>query len=173
MDAAAADRLALASVSGKSLRFWPLLLVVLVADCASKRVIEARLEPGAPPRPVAGDVVRVTRGYNQNAAFGIPLGSGRRWVLISLVTVALAALAVIYRRAPARSTVLVTGLALVSGGALGNLLDRLRSTRGVLDWIDIGIGHARFWTFNVADLAITIGALCLIFSMARSSEHSS
>jgi signal peptidase II len=69
--------------------------------------------------------------------------------------------------------VLITGLALVVGGALGNLLDRLRSPRGVVDWIDIGIGTARFWTFNVADLAITIGACCLILSLLRSAEQAS
>lgn len=42
-------------------------------------------------------------------------------------------------------------LALVAGGAMGNLIDRLRSPRGVVDFIDVGIGDARFWTFNVAD----------------------
>jgi signal peptidase II len=52
-------------------------------------------------------------------------------------------------------------LALASGGATGNLIDRIREPRGVVDFIDIGVGTVRFWTFNVADSAVTIGALLL------------
>jgi len=54
-------------------------------------------------------------------------------------------------------------LALIAAGALGNLLDRLRSARGVVDFIDVGIGDTRFWTFNVADSGVTMGALLLMF----------
>ena len=46
-------------------------------------------------------------------------------------------------------------------GACGNLLDRLRSPRGVVDFIDIGIGDVRFWTFNLADVAVFCGAILL------------
>ena len=53
------------------------------------------------------------------------------------------------------------GLGLVWGGAAGNLLDRLQSGRGVVDFIDLGVGTIRFWTFNVADSGVTIGA-CLL-----------
>ena len=53
-------------------------------------------------------------------------------------------------------------LALIAGGALGNLLDRLRSVRGVVDFIDVGIGDSRFWTFNVADSGVTCGAILLM-----------
>jgi signal peptidase II len=155
----------------KSWRFWPLLVTVLIADCASKRAVEARLQPGGPPRPVAGEVVRVRLGYNPDAAFGIPVGNGSRWLLPALAAVAVVALVLVYRRAAPRNVMLITGLALVVGGALGNLLDRLRSARGVVDWIDIGIGNARFWTFNVADLAITIGACCLILSLLRAGDE--
>lgn len=158
-------------MNAKSLRFWPLILVVLVTDCASKRAVEARLDPGAAPVPVAGDVVRVRLGYNRDAAFGIPVGGDSRWLLATLAAAAIIALVIAYRRAAPRNVVLITGLALVVGGALGNLLDRLRSTRGVVDWIDIGIGNARFWTFNVADLAITIGACCLILSLLRAGDE--
>jgi signal peptidase II len=55
----------------------------------------------------------------------------------------------------------VVALALVTGGAVGNLLDRLRSPRGVVDFIDIGVGDIRFWTFNVADVGVSIGAVLL------------
>jgi signal peptidase II len=55
----------------------------------------------------------------------------------------------------------------VAGGALGNALDRLRSARGVVDFIDVGVGAARFWTFNVADMAITVGAIFLVIALSR------
>jgi signal peptidase II len=50
---------------------------------------------------------------------------------------------------------------------VGNLIDRVRSTRGVVDFIDIGIGNTRFWTFNIADAAITIGAILLAVTLWR------
>lgn len=58
-------------------------------------------------------------------------------------------------------------LALVTGGAMGNLLDRLRSARGIIDFIDVGIGDARFWTFNVADVGVSIGAVLLAMVLWR------
>jgi signal peptidase II len=53
-------------------------------------------------------------------------------------------------------------LGLVCGGALGNLVDRLRWTNGVVDFIDVGIGVHRFWVFNVADSAVSVGAVLLV-----------
>ena len=61
----------------------------------------------------------------------------------------------------------MVGVALVTGGALGNLLDRLRSSAGVVDFIDVGVRNVRFWTFNVADMGITIGALLLLLALGR------
>jgi len=58
-------------------------------------------------------------------------------------------------------------LGLIAAGALGNLIDRLRSTRGVVDFIDVGVGDARFWTFNVADAGVTVGAVLLAFVLWR------
>jgi signal peptidase II len=52
-------------------------------------------------------------------------------------------------------------LALVCGGAVGNLIDRVRSSRGVVDFIDVGVGSYRWPTFNVADIAVTCGAVAL------------
>ena len=60
----------------------------------------------------------------------------------------------------------IVALAL-AGGAAGNLIDRFRSPDGVVDFIDIGYGNVRFWTFNVADSAVTVGALILAWSLSR------
>jgi signal peptidase II len=68
---------------------------------------------------------------------------------------AILALLVLYRRTAPEARLRAAALALVAGGAMGNLLDRLRSPLGVVDFIDVGIGDARFWTFNVADVGVT------------------
>ena len=52
-------------------------------------------------------------------------------------------------------------LALVCGGAVGNLIDRIRSNAGVVDFIDIGFGDSRWPTFNIADMAVSLGAFLL------------
>ncbi len=56
---------------------------------------------------------------------------------------------------------------LLWAGAAGNLWDRVRSPRGVVDFIDVGLGGWRFWIFNVADVAITLGAVLLAVTLAR------
>ena len=59
-------------------------------------------------------------------------------------------------------------LAFVAGGAVGNLIDRVLSARGVVDFIDMGIGEGLRWpTYNVADIAVTCGALALAISLWR------
>ena len=147
--------------------FWPLALALLVADCASKRVVESHLTVGE-PHPLMGNVVRFTLSYNTNAAMGIQLGGNERRLVLSLLTIAaLGVLAYLYRRTHASERLRVVGVALVTGGALGNLLDRLRSSAGVVDFIDVGVRNVRFWTFNVADMGITIGALLLLLALGR------
>ena len=61
-------------------------------------------------------------------------------------------------------------MGLARGGAAGNLIDRIRSPRGVVDFIDIGIGAVRFWTFNVADAGITVGAILLALTLWNEPE---
>jgi signal peptidase II len=151
----------------KSRWFWPLVLALLVADCASKRVVEHRLAVGE-PRPVVGNVVRFTLSYNTNAAMGIQLGGDDRRLVLSLLTIAaLGVLMYLYRRTQAAERLRVIGVALVTGGALGNLFDRLRSGAGVVDFIDVGVHNVRFWTFNVADMGITVGAFLLLIALGR------
>jgi len=76
-------------------------------------------------------------------------------------------LLLLYRRTPPDARLRAAALALVAGGALGNLLDRLRSPLGVIDFIDVGIGDSRFWIFNVADIGVTVGALLLALVLWR------
>jgi len=113
------------------------------------------------PHPVIGDVVRLTLAYNKGAAMGLSLGGYSRVGFTVTAAIVLVILGALYRRTPDSSTGSGAALALIAGGALGNLADRLMSSMGVVDFIDIGFGNARFWTFNIADSGITCGALLL------------
>lgn len=144
----------------KARLFWPLLLAVVLADCGSKRAVESSL-PVHTPHEVIGDLVRFTLGYNPGAAFGLHVGPASRLVFIVLTLVALVALGYMYRATSRHRRLELVGLALVAGGAVGNLIDRVWAGQ-VVDFIDVGVGATRFWTFNIADAGITVGALLLV-----------
>ena len=147
--------------------FWPLAIALLVADCATKRVAERHLAVGE-PYPLVGEVVRFTLAYNMNAAMGIELGGDSRRLVHSLLAVgALVVLGFLYYSTRPSERLRAIGVALVVGGAAGNLLDRLRSSAGVVDFIDVGVRNVRFWTFNVADVGITIGAVFLLLALGQ------
>lgn len=149
--------------------FWPLALGLLLADCGTKRIAEGSLQLHR-PQEVMGEVLRFTLAYNPGAAFGIDVGPWSRVVFTVLTVVALVALFAMYRSTPPSHRIQLTSLALISGGALGNLFDRLRGPAGVVDFIDVGVGGTRFWTFNLADAGITVGAILLALSLWAESE---
>jgi signal peptidase II len=141
--------------------FWSVIIVVVALDVASKAAAVASLVPAYTPHEIIGNTVRFTLAYNPGAAFGFNLGSASRWIFTALTVVALAVLASLYRATREGDYTRVLALALVSAGAVGNLIDRVRWSIGVVDFIDVGIGDHRFWTFNVADSAVTVGAFLL------------
>ncbi len=157
--------------SPKARRFWPLFLLVLLADCATKRAAEMHLLPAYVPHELLGELVRLTLAYNPGAAMSISLGAHSRLGFSILALGALVVLGHLYRRTSPGDGLAAAGLALIASGALGNLLDRLRSPRGVVDFIDVGVGNLRFWTFNLADVGITCGAVLLVLSFQRSAER--
>jgi signal peptidase II len=81
--------------------------------------------------------------------------------------VAVFVLARMSRGAPAGDRFRQLALGLVAGGAAGNLIDRIRSSRGVVDFLDVGIGALRWPTFNLADIAVSCGAIALAISLWR------
>jgi signal peptidase II len=143
--------------------FWPVLLVILVVDVITKAIAERALLPRGIPHDVLGSWFRLTLVYNPGAAFGLNLGPQSRWIFSALTVVALVILARLYLTTRPGDTARVSALALVCAGAIGNLIDRLRSFFGVVDFIDIGIGDSRWPTFNVADMAVSIGAGLLAY----------
>lgn len=154
----------------KSKRFWPVLLAVLLLDCSTKRIAVETLSPPDVPHNVLGDFLRLTLAYNPGAATGIVLGAESRWLLSAAAFVVIAILWNAYRRTAPADTTRVIALALLTGGAIGNVIDRVRGPSGVVDFIDLGLGSVRFWTFNVADVAVTTGALLLAYVLQHGPQ---
>ncbi len=136
-------------------------------DQWTKHLAVQNLVPRHMPHPVIGDVVRFTLTYNPGAAFGMHLGAASRWVFTVLTLLILGFLLRLYGGTPRADVPLRLAVATVIGGAIGNLVDRLRSPLGVVDFIDVGVGDVRFWTFNVADTAVSLGAICLVVLLWR------
>jgi signal peptidase II len=117
-------------------------------------------------RPVVlGGMVPLTLAFNKGAAFGISVGEDSRWFFVPVTLIALALLTVLFRQAAERDLLRVVSISLVVSGAVGNLYDRIRWDRGVVDFIGpIDLGLWNFPIFNIADMAITCGAVLLAIS---------
>jgi signal peptidase II len=144
-----------------ALVFWPVLAVVALLDVVTKAIAVRELVPQRVPHPLLGEVVRFTLVYNPGAAFGLHVGPQSRWIFTALTIIALVILGRLYVATTRGDTPRVLALALVCAGAVGNLLDRLRSDLGVVDFLDVGFGDSRWPTFNVADMAVSAGAVLL------------
>lgn len=144
-----------------ALRFAWLGLAVLLLDLASKWAANAWLTLHE-PLPVLPHF-NLTLNYNTGAAFSFLADAGgwQRWGFTVLAIVMVAALLWWLRRLPPRLTCESAGLWLVIGGALGNLVERIYDGR-VTDFFDFYWGDWHYATFNVADVGISVGAVCLI-----------
>ncbi len=138
----------------------------VLLDIATKLLVQRTLRFGV-PIPVWGDFFRLTYIYNPGAAFGLHLGDYSRFVFMALAVVMVVLLFSMYRSTPTTDKVRLLAIAAVTGGAIGNLIDRVRSHRGVVDFLDFGIGTVRWPVFNVADIAVTSGAILLAISLWR------
>ena len=141
--------------------FWSVLVMIVVADVITKAVAVYSLVPQRIPHELFGDTVRFTLVYNPGAAFGLHLGAYSRWIFMVLTVGALFILGRLYRATRDGELLRTLAISLVCAGAIGNLIDRIRSAQGVVDFIDVGLGDARWPTFNVADMAVSIGAFLL------------
>ena len=151
--------------SGASPRrlFWPLALAWVVADAVTKRWAEGTLAAYVPVE-VLGSSFRWRLAYNPGAAFSLHLGPYSRWIFMAIAAVAVVGIAWKSRSPGWNHWFRQIAAALVSGGAAGNLIDRVRTNQGVVDFIDLGIGVSRWPTFNVADIGVSCGAVALAVS---------
>jgi signal peptidase II len=152
-------------VSSPAVRAWALAgavcALVLAADQAAKAAVEAHI--------VVGEYVEVlgplelTLSHNSGVAFGLAGGAGVKLVLVTAL--ALGVIGYLFARNPLRPGMWLA-VGLLAGGALGNLLDRLRHD-AVTDFIAVGS-----WPpFNLADVSITLGVLLLVFFYLRDAER--
>ncbi len=136
---------------------------IMVLDFVSKRWALDALELRS--SELFGGLVPLTLAYNKGAAFGVGLGEDSRWFFVPVTIIALALLGVLFKQAANRDFLRVGSISLVVSGAIGNLWDRVRWDRGVVDFIGpIDLGFWDFPIFNVADMAITCGAVLLAVS---------
>ena len=138
---------------------------ILSADIITKRIAESVLTYGY---PIERAGIPLTLAYNTGVAFGLPLPGAGRWIIIGATFFVLFVLWGIFRRTETSDWVRLLAVQLVAAGALGNLIDRLRWGGGVVDFIGpIDLGFMHWPIFNVADMAITTGAVLLAISMLR------
>jgi signal peptidase II len=148
--------------------FFGLAGVVVAIDQVTKQYVDANFPvasvhslPGlAEPTPIIDGFIRIAKTYNTGGIFGL---FGNSAVLLALASTFVIALIVVYQwregvRGPWPLTV---ALGLLLGGALGNFVDRIR-LQAVIDFVDMGLGDWRWYTFNVADAAISIALVLLI-----------
>jgi len=121
--------------------FWRTLLLVALVDVATKEWARHQLLPEHMPRAIIGDLLRFTLVYNPGAAFGLHVGIHSRWVFMTLTIGAILILSRLYAATRPDHGVRVLALGLVMGGAVGNLINRVWSARGVVDFLDVGGGR--------------------------------
>lgn len=145
---------------------WPLFVgvaaAVLVIDQVTKAWVVTSIVPGSAIR-VVGDLLWLIHSRNNGALFGLFGSAAPIFAVASLVVIGLI---LWFHARSSRNLLLSLALGLLLGGALGNLVDRIRLGY-VVDWVDAGIGTIRFWTFNVGDAAISLAILLLLLIALR------
>ncbi|MGH7467621.1 MAG: signal peptidase II [Longimicrobiales bacterium] len=141
-----------------------LLAAILVLDFTTKQWALDRLWHG---HSTSLGFVPLTLTFNTGVAFGLGVGEFR-WLIVAGTILVMGALTVLLRQAEPGDRLRVFSIAAVMAGAAGNLIDRLKWDKGVVDFIGpINLGFTNFPIFNVADMAITCGALVLAVSLWR------
>lgn len=136
---------------------------IMALDVVTKRWALEALDQAS--SELFGGLLPLTLAFNKGAAFGVRLGEDSRWFFVPVTIVALVLLAVLFRQAEQRDYLRIGAISLVVSGAVGNLYDRVRWDQGVIDFLGpVDLGFWLFPIFNVADMAITCGAVLLAIS---------
>jgi signal peptidase II len=145
---------------------WILVLVIVISDQITKALVRRALELHESVT-IVPDLLALTRVHNTGAAFGMFNAMefpGKTVVLTLVATLALVGVAWYAASIPMSDRLARLGVACILGGAIGNLIDR--ATAGyVLDFVDASWQGWHFWAFNVADAAITVGVILMIFDL--------
>jgi signal peptidase II len=139
---------------------------IIVLDQATKSIVRATL-PLYAKKSIIPNLLDFTHVQNTGAAFGVLNAADfpfKSIVMIVVAALALVAISLYARQLGHEERLSRYGLAFILGGALGNLIDRAISGY-VVDFVDVYWGSAHFWAFNVADAAITAGAILVLLEM--------
>jgi signal peptidase II len=150
------------------LRYLLVSLAVIVLDQWTKWLVEVHL-PHHSSRPVIPGFFNLTHVRNTGVAFGLFASDGGgsgNWLLTLLGLGALVAVGLYFWYTPSRDRILLAALALVVGGAIGNLIDRV-SSGAVTDFLDVFVGLHHWPSFNVADSAISVGIVLMAIDSFR------
>ncbi|MFQ5750644.1 MAG: signal peptidase II [bacterium] len=140
---------------------------VVLFDQLSKLIVKYFFNLGV-SHNIIGDVVRLTYIENPGMAFGIQIGGQTFFTVFA--TLATIIIFIYIVRTRDEKMPLRFSLALILGGAIGNLIDRFLYGK-VIDFVDIGIGNTRWPIFNVADSAVTVGMIILVTVMLFDKSH--
>jgi signal peptidase II len=142
---------------------WPIFIglaaTVFIVDQLTKAWLVSTLSPGERLQ-IVGDYIRLIHSQNTGALFGLFRDQA---LFFAVVSVGVVGAIVWFHHSSGRNTLLSIALGLLLGGALGNMADRFRIGY-VVDFVDVGIGDLRFYTFNVADSAISLAILLLLIT---------
>jgi len=161
-------------MAAPSVRWLWLTLAVVAADRASKYAVERLTDEGF-RRTLVPKFADLVHSVNPGIAFGLLSESASKWIsflLVSSSTAVLFLLVWLLFAGHAGNAESQAGIALIAGGAAGNLLDRLLHG-GVTDFLELHAGSFRWPAFNLADSAITIGAALIIFELLTGGKDAS
>ena len=168
---AAPDGSAVASTSAARTYARPtelmIMTVIVVVDQLTKEIVRRTLPLHGEPVQVIPGLLDLTHVQNTGAAFGLLNAADfpyKAAVMIGIAGMALIAIAAYATQLGFHERLARLGLSLILGGAFGNLIDRAVFGH-VVDFVDVYWGTAHFWAFNVADAAITIGAVLVLLDM--------
>ena len=153
------------------LKWWWIAAGAIVLDQLTKFWIVDSIPNGGSVTVLP--VLNIIHTYNPGAAWSMfaNAGGAQRWVFSGLAVVVSVVLVYWLRRlALASQRLLVTGLTLILGGAIGNVLDRLRLGH-VVDFVQVHWGNSYFPAFNVADSAISVGAVFVVLDALRETQR--
>jgi signal peptidase II len=158
----------------KRIHYLAITATIIVLDIWTKAMVLRRIDLHE-AIPVIPNFFQLVHVRNTGAAFGIGANAASKIVplLLNIGALAVFGVVVVYAlRSSVTDRVLQTGLHLILGGAVGNLLDRFRFGY-VVDFLDVYIGRHHWPAFNVADSAICIGIALLFFDMKKKPESES
>ena len=137
--------------------FLILVIIALLIDQVSKLLIVSYLTPFEPPLNIVGSLLRFKLTYNPYSVFSISFGPNVLYYVFSIVGL----IVLTYMALTFKDKIGVVVFGFIVGGAIGNIIDRVRLDY-VIDFIDMGIGNLRWFTYNLADAFITVGAVFLL-----------